>query len=132
MIDSGPAGERLYDTLIGRLSDPRGPRKLVAAANPGPTTTGYRRFVDPRSKQPQTRYVHVKLTDNPGSDLDFASASIVLLAGRLGVRAAEGLYAGVHRLGVGDPDVELAGDLDDRTGHAVELERLACLEILEH
>lgn len=64
-LDSGPAGERLYDTLIGRLSDPRGPRKLVAAANPGPTTHWlYRRFVDLRSKQPQTRYVHVKLTDN--------------------------------------------------------------------
>lgn len=64
-LDSGPAGERIYDALLGRLSDPRGPRKLVAAANPGPTTHWlYRRFVDARSRHPQTRYVHVTLEDN--------------------------------------------------------------------
>jgi PBSX family phage terminase large subunit len=64
-LDSGPAGERLYDTLLGRLSDPNGPRKLIAAANPGPTTHWlHRRFVDPRSRGSQTRRVHATLLDN--------------------------------------------------------------------
>ena len=32
-LDDGDAGERIFDTLLGRLSDPRGPRKLLAAAS---------------------------------------------------------------------------------------------------
>jgi hypothetical protein len=33
-LDPGDPGERVFDTLLGRLSDPRGPRKLLAVANP--------------------------------------------------------------------------------------------------
>ena len=36
-LDGGEAGERIFDTLLGRLSDPRGPRKVIAVANPGGT-----------------------------------------------------------------------------------------------
>jgi len=52
---------------LGRLSDPRGPGKMVLAANPGPTDHWvYRRFIDPESagRYPQTRYIHCTLFDN--------------------------------------------------------------------
>ncbi len=64
-LDEGDDGERLFDTLLGRLSDPRGPRKLVAVANPGSLTHWvYRRLVDPRTRDAGARYVHVELSDN--------------------------------------------------------------------
>ena len=64
-LDEGAAGEELYQELVGRLSDPAGPRKLLAAANPGTTTHwAYRRFVNAASREPQTRTVHVELADN--------------------------------------------------------------------
>lgn len=64
-LDDGRDGEAMYDELLGRLSDPRGPRKLIAAANPGPTTHWvYRRLVNPETREPQTRIVHVALKDN--------------------------------------------------------------------
>ena len=64
-LDSGPAGERSTTRCWGRLSDPNGPRKLIASGNPGPTTHWlYRRFIDPRTRGPRTRRVHVTLLDN--------------------------------------------------------------------
>jgi phage terminase large subunit len=64
-LDQGEEGERLFDTLLGRLSDPSGPRKLVAVANPGQLTGWtYRRLVDPRTRDRGARYVHVSLEDN--------------------------------------------------------------------
>jgi phage terminase large subunit len=64
-LDEGEDGERLFDTLLGRLSDPRGPRKLVAVANPGSLTHWvYRRLVDARTRDAGTAYVHVQLSDN--------------------------------------------------------------------
>jgi hypothetical protein len=64
-LDQGEDGERLFDTLLGRLSDPRGPRKIVCVANPGQLTGWtYRRLVDPRTRDAGARYVHVELSDN--------------------------------------------------------------------
>ncbi len=57
----------LYEELLGRLSDPRGPGKMVLAANPGPTDHWvYRRFIDPETsgRYPQARYIHCTLYDN--------------------------------------------------------------------
>jgi len=46
-LDGGDEGERVFDTLLGRLSDPRGPRKLLAVANPsGLTHWVHRRLVE--------------------------------------------------------------------------------------
>jgi hypothetical protein len=56
-------GEKLYDELLGRLSDRRGPRKLLAVANPaGLDHWLYRRFI----KEPDagTRMVHFTMRDN--------------------------------------------------------------------
>jgi hypothetical protein len=56
-------GERLYDELLGRLSDPRGPRKLLAVANPaGLTHWLYRRYVQTPDRG--TRLVHFTMRDN--------------------------------------------------------------------
>lgn len=64
-LDVGPEGERIFDTMLGRLSDPSGPRKLIAVANPASTIHWvYRRFVDPRSRDESARYVHVSMRDN--------------------------------------------------------------------
>lgn len=64
-LDEGDDGERLFDTLLGRLSDPRGPRKLIAVANPGSLTHWvYRRLVDPKTQDAGVAYVHVELADN--------------------------------------------------------------------
>ena len=64
-LDEGDEGERLYDTMLGRLSDPGGPRKLVAVANPGSLTHWvWRRLVDPKTRDRNVRYVHVTLDDN--------------------------------------------------------------------
>lgn len=59
--------KELYEELLGRLSDPRGPGKMILAANPGPTDHwAYRRFIDPETSHlyPQCRYVHGTLYDN--------------------------------------------------------------------
>lgn len=65
-LDGEEWGE-FYEELLGRLSDPRGPGKMLLAANPGPTDHWvWRRFIDPehRERFPQTRYVHCTLYDN--------------------------------------------------------------------
>lgn len=55
----------LYQTMLGRLSDPRGPRKAILVANPGPETHWlHTRFVDPELRQPYTAYIHTTLFDN--------------------------------------------------------------------
>ena len=60
-----PGDAELYEELCGRLSDPRGPGKMLLAANPGPVDHWvYKRFIDQESKLPWTRYVHVTLYDN--------------------------------------------------------------------
>jgi hypothetical protein len=59
------AGERIYDTLLGRLSDPSGPRKALLVCNPaGLTHWVHRRLVADETRDPDTRYVHVVLMDN--------------------------------------------------------------------
>jgi hypothetical protein len=64
-LDPGPAGERIFDTLLGRLSDPRGPRKLVAVANPTSTMHWcYRRIADEATRDGGCRYVHFSMRDN--------------------------------------------------------------------
>jgi PBSX family phage terminase large subunit len=64
-LDGGDEGERVFDTLLGRLSDARGPRKLLAAANPsGLTSWQYRRLVNEASRDRKARYVHFTLLDN--------------------------------------------------------------------
>jgi PBSX family phage terminase large subunit len=64
-LDGGDDGERVFDTLLGRLSDPRGPRKLIAVANPaGLTSWQYRRLIDERSRDANVRRVHFTLRDN--------------------------------------------------------------------
>lgn len=55
----------LYETLLSRLSDPRGPQKALLVANPGPEDHWvYKRFVGEKTKEPQTRRVGVTLLDN--------------------------------------------------------------------
>ena len=64
-LDGGEDGERVFDTLLGRLSDPRGPRKALLVANPaGLTSWQYRRLVDPGTRDPFVRRVHFTLRDN--------------------------------------------------------------------
>lgn len=64
-LDAGPEGERIFDTMFGRLSDPRGPRKLIAVANPtGTTHWVYRRLVHEETRDRNARYIHFRLTDN--------------------------------------------------------------------
>jgi hypothetical protein len=64
-LDDGDAGERILDTLLGRLNDPRGPRKLLCVANPaGLIHLGLlpsRRRADARSRR---RLPARHLTDN--------------------------------------------------------------------
>jgi hypothetical protein len=56
-------GERLYDELLGRLSDRRGPRKFLGVANPaGLDHWLYKRFIE--KPDPKSRVVHFLLTDN--------------------------------------------------------------------
>jgi PBSX family phage terminase large subunit len=67
-LDPGDAGERVFDTLLGRLSDRRGPRKLLAVANPaGLTSWQYRRLIDEETRDPGVRRVHFTLRDNAGN-----------------------------------------------------------------
>src|SRR6266516_46281 len=64
-LDGGDEGERVFDTLLGRLSDPRGPRKLLAVAHPsGLTHWVHRRLVEEGTRDRGARYVHVTLLDN--------------------------------------------------------------------
>jgi PBSX family phage terminase large subunit len=64
-LDGGQAGERVFDTLLGRLSDPRGARKLLAVANPaGLTSWQYRRLIDEQTRDEGVRRVHFTLRDN--------------------------------------------------------------------
>lgn len=64
-LDGGDAGERVYDTVLGRLSDPRGPRKLIAVANPaGIVGWQYRRLIDEGTRDRFVRRVHFALRDN--------------------------------------------------------------------
>jgi PBSX family phage terminase large subunit len=63
----GEDWKELYEELLGRLSDPRGPGKIILAANPGPTDHWvYERFINPETshRYPQCRYVHGTLYDN--------------------------------------------------------------------
>ena len=64
-LDPGDAGERVFDALLGRLSDPRGPRKLLAVANPaGLVSWQYRRLIDESTRDPGVGRVHFRLADN--------------------------------------------------------------------
>jgi len=57
--------EAMYETMLSRMSDPRGPRKAILVANPSSEDHWvYTRFVDPLRKQEQTRYIHVTLDEN--------------------------------------------------------------------
>lgn len=71
LIDQGEELEddlyesQFYETLVGRLSDPRGPRKGIIIANPAAETHWiYRRFIDPETRRAGCRRVHVTLMDN--------------------------------------------------------------------
>lgn len=64
-LDEGPEGEHVFDTVMGRLSDPRGPRKAILIANPGPTTHWlWRRFVSERTREGGFAVVEFSLLDN--------------------------------------------------------------------
>lgn len=57
--------EELYETWLSRLSDPRGPRKLIAAANPGAESHWvYERFLHPEKKLPRVAAINVTIYDN--------------------------------------------------------------------
>jgi hypothetical protein len=75
-LDGGDDGERVYDTLLGRLSDPRGPRKVLLVANPaGLTSWQYRRLVDEVTRDWFVRRVHFTLRDNAANlPADYVSA----------------------------------------------------------
>jgi len=58
---------QMYETLISRMSDPRGPRKALLVANPGPEDHWvHKRFVDEKTRDayPWCRRVHVTLAQN--------------------------------------------------------------------
>jgi hypothetical protein len=58
-------GEHLYNEIIGRLSDDRGPAKLLAIANPAALTHWvYRRMVDEKTCDAGCRVVHFTMRDN--------------------------------------------------------------------
>lgn len=61
----GDAYFQMYETLLSRCSDPRGPRKAILVANPGSENHWvYRRFVDPQTVEPYVGRVHVTLEEN--------------------------------------------------------------------
>lgn len=73
-LDEGAAGERIWDTILGRLSDPRGPRKLLAISNPAGLTHWYfRRVVNEATRDPRVRHVHFRMTDNPHLPADYVA-----------------------------------------------------------
>ena len=64
-LDDDRYEDVFYETLVGRLSDPRGPRKGILLVNPAPETHWiYRRFIAPETRRPQTRRISVTLMDN--------------------------------------------------------------------
>jgi hypothetical protein len=64
-LDPGDAGERVFDTLLGRLSDRRGPRKLLAVANPaGLVSWQYRRLINETTCDPGVARIHFMLRNN--------------------------------------------------------------------
>jgi phage terminase large subunit len=64
-LDGGADGERVWDTILGRLSDPTGPRKALVVLNPGPLTHfAFRRFINTRTRDEGVRVVHFSLYDN--------------------------------------------------------------------
>lgn len=64
--------EDMLETLLGRLSSPGGPNKLLAASNPGPETHWlYRLAVDPLTRDEDVRYVHATLFDNDTLSPDY-------------------------------------------------------------
>ena len=64
-LDPGDGGERVFDALLGRLSDPRGPRKLLAVANPaGLVSWQYRRLIDETTRDRGVARIHFRLADN--------------------------------------------------------------------
>jgi PBSX family phage terminase large subunit len=75
-LDPGDAGERVFDTLLGRLSDPRGPRKLLAVANPaGLVSWQYRRLINETTCDPGVARVHFTLRDNEANlPIDYVAA----------------------------------------------------------
>jgi hypothetical protein len=75
-LDPGDAGERVFDTLLGRLSDPRGPRKLLAVANPaGLVSWQYRRLINETTYDPGVARVHFTLRDNEANlPIDYLAA----------------------------------------------------------
>lgn len=79
-LDEGDDGERLYDTLLGRLSDSRGRRKLVAVANPASTIHFvYRRMVAPRTRDESARSVHFRMDDNAANlDPGYVAAMVAM------------------------------------------------------
>jgi hypothetical protein len=57
--------EDFYQEIKGRCSDPRGPRKLLLVANPGPQDhLLYKRFIDPISRYGKAARMHVTIHDN--------------------------------------------------------------------
>lgn len=56
---------QMYETLLSRCSDPRGPRKALLVANPGPEDHWvHKRFVHPLTSEEWTRRIHVRLDQN--------------------------------------------------------------------
>lgn len=57
--------QQMYQELVSRCSHPKGPRKIISCANPGPRTHwAYDRFVDPNRRYNRAAYVHVEMRDN--------------------------------------------------------------------
>lgn len=63
-FDTESDEESFYE-LMGRLSDPRGPNKMLLCSNPGSKGHWlYKLCVDPKTRAENVRYVHVTLEDN--------------------------------------------------------------------
>lgn len=61
----GESDEETFYELLGRLSDPRGPNKMILCSNPG--SKGHwlwKLAVNPATRDSNVRYVHVELADN--------------------------------------------------------------------
>ena len=73
-LDGGLDGERVYDTLLGRLSDPGGPRRLIAITNPAALTHWvYRRLVNPATRDANVSHVQFRMADNPHLPADYVA-----------------------------------------------------------
>ena len=118
-LDGGLDGERVYDTLLGRLSDPGGPRRLIAITNPAALTHWvYRRLVNPATRDANVRHVQFRMADNPHLPADYVAEMLatketqaalvpVVRRGRVGGVRRDGvpglLRAGARRRSVRDP-----------------------------